>query len=82
MGKNIKEDPIMIENFSKNLDKFIIDNKYTNKSFGDLLGVSEACIRKYRTGMTLPSHQQMKQILKIMGIRYHKVMGFDDPESK
>ena len=82
MGNNIKDDKDLIEAFAKNLDEFIKNNNYTNESFGALLGVGESTVRKYRKGDALPSHPQMKQILQIMGVRYHKVMGFDDPESK
>ena len=80
MARIIKEDPAIIKNFAETLDKFIKDSNYTNESFGSLIGVSEASVRKYRKGEILPSHTQMKKILNIMKIRYHKVMGFTDPE--
>ena len=80
MARLIKEDPALIQNFAEALDKFIKENNYTNESFGSLIGVSEASIRKYRKGEILPSHTQMKKILNIMKLRYHKVMGFNDPE--
>ena len=81
MARLIKEDPMLIQNFAETLDKYIKDNNYTNESFGCLIGVSEASIRKYRKGEILPSHTQMKKILNIMKLRYHKVMGFKDPET-
>ena len=81
MARLIKEDPTLMENFSQIIDKYIKDNNYTNESFGMLIGVSEAGIRKYRKGETLPSHTQMKKILKIMNLRYHEVLGFEDPKN-
>lgn len=80
MARLIKEDPVLIQNFSETLDNFIKDNKYTNESFGALIGVSEASIRKYRKGEILPSHTQMKKILSIMHTRYHEALGFVDPK--
>ena len=82
MARLIKEDPALIQNFAETLDKYIKENNYTNESFGALIGVSEASIRKYRKGEILPSHTQMKKILTIMKIRYHKVLGFVDPEAE
>ena len=81
MSRLIKEDPILIQNFAETFDKYIKDNNYTNESFGALIGVSEASVRKYRKGEILPSHTQMRKILGIMKIRYHNVLGFEDPET-
>ena len=81
MARIIKEDPILMENFAKVLDKYIKDNNYTNESFGMLIDVTEAGVRKYRKGEILPSHTQMKKILKIMNIRYHEALGFEGPKN-
>lgn len=81
MARLIKEDPVLIQHFAETLDKYIKDNDYTNESFGSLIGVSEASIRKYRKGEILPSHTQMKKILNILKLRYHKAFGFEDPET-
>ena len=80
MARLIKEEQDIIDNFSSKLDEFIKINNYTNESFGSLIGVSEASVRKYRKGEILPSHTQMKKILNLMHIRYHKLLGFVDPE--
>ena len=74
------EDLEIIEAFSSTFDKFLNDNKYTNTAFAKLLGVDEGTIRKYRTGENLPSHTLMKKITKIMKLRYHELMGYEDPK--
>ena len=53
MARLIKEEQDIIDNFSSKLDEFIKINNYTNESFGSLIGVSEASVRKYRKGEIL-----------------------------
>lgn len=78
--KNI-DNPVQIENFTRFLNKFITENKLTNKAFGDLIGKDEATIRRYRNGLTLPSHDAMEKILTVTHTRYHNALGFADPEN-
>ena len=82
MARRQNEDFEMIKSFSENINKYIIDNNLTNKAFGDLLGVDEATVRKYRKGEALPSHEQMKKITIILKLHYHEIMGYDDPTKK
>ncbi len=80
MSRKQNLDPAMLESFAAQVDKFIIENNYTNKQFGDLIGVDEATIRKYRKAETLPSHEAAKKITLIMKMRYHELMGYKDPK--
>ena len=77
--RKVNEDPTMIKSFAENLDKFITDKNLTNQQFGDMIGVNEATVRKYRKGSVLPSHEQMKKITLIMKKHYHEIMGYQDP---
>lgn len=79
MSRKINEDKDLIESFAKNIDKYIVDNHLTNQQFGDLLGIDEATVRKYRKGTVLPSHDQMKKITIILKMHYHDIMGYEDP---
>ena len=79
MSRRQNEDKQMIESFAKSINDYISNNKLTNTKFGEMLGVDEATIRKYRKGETLPSHEQMKKITMIMKMHYHDIMGYDDP---
>lgn len=80
MGRPVNEESWIKDNFSKALSEFIDKSKYNNTTFANELGVSETTIRKYRNGEIMPSHTQMKKILTLMQIRYHNLLGFDDPE--
>jgi len=82
MSRKQNEDQEMIKSFAEHIDSYIIENKLTNKELGDLLGVDEATIRKYRKGIALPSHEQMKKITLILKMHYHEIMGYDDPTKK
>ena len=82
MSRKQNEDQEMIKSFAKHIDSYITDNKLTNRELGDLLGVDEATIRKYRKGIALPSHEQMKKITLILKMHYHEIMGYDDPTKK
>lgn len=82
MSRKQNEDPAMITSCAEMIDKFIIDNNYTNKQFGDVIGVDEATVRKYRKGETLPSHTTAKKITLLMKIRYHELMGYKDPKEE
>ena len=77
--RKVNEDPTMIKSFAENLDKFITDKNFTNQQFGNMIGVNEATVRKYRKGAVLPSHEQMKKITLIMKKHYHEIMGYEDP---
>lgn len=77
--RKVNEDPSMIKSFAEKIDKYISENNLTNQQFGDMIGVNEATIRKYRKGDVLPSHEQMKKITVIMKMHYHDIMGYKDP---
>ena len=81
MGRPVNEDPIIKQNFTKMLNTFLDNSEYNNTTFGKLLNVSETTIRKYRSGEIMPSHTQMKKILSIMKLRYHELLGFEDPKN-
>lgn len=81
MGRPANEDPILKENFMKSLNDFIECSNYNNTTLGKAIGVSEATIRKYRTGEIMPSHTAMTKLLEIMHKRYHNVLGIKDPEA-
>lgn len=74
------ENPVLIANFSEFISKYITDNKLSNISFGKLIGVDEATVRKYRNGTALPSHSKMQLILTVTKTRYHEALGFEDPK--
>ena len=76
------ENPELIKHFSEFISKYIEENKLNNTSFAKMIGVDEATVRKYRLGIALPSHSTMQTILKITHTRYHKVLGFVDPEAE
>lgn len=82
MSRKLNEDPNMIKSFAEHIDSYIIENKLTNQKFGDLIGVDEATVRKYRKGEILPAHEQMKKITLILKLHYHEIMGYDDPTKK
>ncbi len=82
MSRKQNEDQGMIKSFAEHIDSYVIENKLTNKQLGDLLGVDEATIRKYRKGEALPSHEQMKKITIILKMHYHEIMGYNDPTKK
>ena len=74
------DNPVQVANFKNFINKYIIENDLTNKKFGELIGKDEATIRRYRTGKALPSHDAMEKILTVTHTRYHKALGFNDPE--
>ena len=82
MARKLNEDPNMIKSFAEHIDSYIIENKLTNQKFGDLIGVDEATVRKYRKGEILPAHEQMKKITNVLKMHYHEIMGYDDPTKK
>lgn len=78
--KRNDENPLLIDNFSEFISKYITENNLNNTSFGKLIGVDEATVRKYRNGTALPSHSKMQLILTITHTRYHEALGFKDPK--
>ena len=74
------ENSELVTNFAEFISRYIEENNLNNTSFGKLIGVDEATVRKYRSGKALPSHSTMQIILTITHTRYHKVLGFIDPE--
>lgn len=78
--KRNDENMELINNFSEFITNYINDNKLTNTSFGNLIGVDEATVRKYKNGTALPSHSKMQLILTVTRTRYHEALGFKDPK--
>ena len=78
--KRNDENPELITNFSEFISKYITENKLNNTSFGKLIGVDEATVRKYKSGTALPSHSKMQVILNVTRTRYHEALGFKDPK--
>ena len=74
------ENPLLIKHFSEFISNYITEHKLNNTSFGKLIGVDEATIRKYRSGAALPSHSKMQLILTVTHTRYHEALGFVDPK--
>ncbi|MDE6407376.1 MAG: helix-turn-helix domain-containing protein [Anaeroplasmataceae bacterium] len=74
------ENPIQVQNFSEFISKYIVDNNLSNTAFAKMIGVDEATVRKYRSGIVLPSHSKMQTILTVTHTRYHEALGFVDPK--
>ena len=61
------------------LDKFLKENKVTNKEFGAALGVTEGAVRRWRTGLGAMDINQIIKLCEYWNITLYELLDIKDP---
>lgn len=64
--------------FSQNLRKALEDNKMTQQTFADQIGISQAMVNRWLNGVNEPDFATLLTVCRILNISPNEILGYEE----
>lgn len=64
--------------FSQNLRKALEDNKMTQQTFADQIGISQATVNRWLNGVNEPDFATLLTVCRILNISPNEILGYEE----